>query len=139
MRKEDVIKGAVALIKQIAAEKALEVVDKGVGHAFDGGFWEGIMTDDSNIPNVIAKNEVFSIELRSFWGNPEIDVHRASPHGEELLIFNYSDSVKTEADEKYRHTGDFMVQQVRVESRSDYKKCVQEVYDMIEKLEEFAG
>ena len=139
MRKEDVIKGAVALIKQIATEKALEVVDKGVGHAWDGSFWDGILTDDSNIPNVKAKNGEYSIELRSFWGDPEIDIHRASPYGEELLVLTYSDSVKTEADEKYRHTGDYMVRQVRVESRSDYKKCVQEVYDMIEKVEEYAG
>ena len=139
MKKEQVIKGAVKLIEEIAKKKGLTVVDKGTGHAFDGGLWEGLLTDDSNIPNVKAKNGEYSIELRSFWGDPEIDIHRASPYGEELLVLTYSDSVKTEADEKYRHTGDYMVRQVRVESRSDYKKCVQEVYDMIEKVEEYAG
>ena len=135
MKKEQVIKGAVKLIEQIANDKGLTVVNKGTGHAFDGGVWEGLLKDDSNIPNVIAKGEGYSIELRSFWGNPEIDVHRAGDYGEELLIFNYSDSEKLKSDTEYRHTGNLMVQQVRVEAKCDYRSCVNEVYAMIERLE----
>lgn len=135
MKKEQVIKGAVKLIKKIAEDKGLTVDDKGTGHAYDGGFWEGLLTDDSNIPNVVAKGEGYSIELRSFWGNPEIDVHRTGYYGEELLIFNYSDYEKLKSDTEYKHTGCFMVQQVRVEAKWDYRACIEEVYSMIERLE----
>ena len=138
MTKKQVIKGAILLIEKIAKDKGLIVVNNGTGHAFDHTLWKEIMKDDSGVPNVKAKGEGYSIELRSFWGSPEIDVRRIGKFGEELLIFNYSDSEKMEGDTEYKHTGCFLVQQVRVEAKWDYKACIKEVYDMIELLEVFA-
>ena len=130
MTKQKVIFGALKLIEKLADEHGLEVTDHGTGHAFERTFWNGVLKDDSGIPNVVATNDKFSIELRSFWGAPEVDVRRNVEGGEELLIFNFNDSMKI--DDKYEHTGDFEVQQVRVEARHDYKACIEEVYRMID-------
>ena len=130
MTKEQIIKGAIALIKRVAEEKGLSVEDKGTGHAFEGGFWEKIFRDKSQIPTIVAGDNAFSIELRPFWSSPEIDVRRNADDGEELLIFNFSDSVKI--DEKYQHTEDWHVHEVRVDARWDYKACIEEVYEMID-------
>ena len=130
MTKEQIIKGAIALIKRIAEEKGLSVENKGAGHAFEGSFWEKIFIDKSQIPTVIARNDAFSIELRPFWSSPEIDVRRQVLDGEELLIFNFSDSVGI--DGEYRHTVDWHVHEVRVDARWDYKACIEEVYEMID-------
>ena len=138
MTKQQVIKGALLLIEKIAKDKGLTVENKGTGHAFDKTFWAGLIEDDSKIPEVTARGEGYSITLRSFWGDPEIDVRRAGKYGEELLIFNYSDSEKMEGETEYKHTGCFLVQQVRVEAKCDYKACIKEVYDMIDLLEVFA-
>ena len=126
--KEQIIKGAIALINHVAKEKGLTVEDRGTGHAFDNSFWN--FTDKSQIPTVIASDNVFSIKLRPFWSSPEIDVRRDVDDGEELLIFNFSDSV--EKDGEYRHTGDWHVHEVRVDARWDYKACIEEVYEMID-------
>ena len=130
MTKEQIIKGAIALIKRIAEEKGLSVEDKGTGHAFEGGFWEKRFRDESQIPTIVASDNAFSIELRPFWSSPEIDVRRNADDGEELLIFNFSDSVKI--DGKYQHTEDWHVHEVRVDARWDYKACIEEVYEMID-------
>lgn len=134
MKKEDIIRGAVRLIEKIAGEKGLEVVDMGTGHAFDGSFWEGVLEDDSRIPEVKAAGDGYSIGLRSFWGRPEVDVRRAAEDGEELLVLNYSDFVKN-AEGEYEHTGEFRPHEVRVDARWDYKKCVEDVYEMIAFIE----
>lgn len=134
MEKKEVIRGALRLIGKIAGEKGLEVVDMGEGHAFDGSFWEGVFEDNSGIPEVKAAGDGFSIGLRSFWGNPEVDVRRAVEDGEELLVLNYSDSVKN-AEGKYEHTGEFRPHEVRVVARWDYRKCVEDVYEMIAFIE----
>lgn len=137
MTKEQVIKGAIALIERIAKEKGIEVVDSGTGHGFDGSFWN--FTDNSNIPSVKAKNEEYSIELRPFWSSPEIDVRREKADGEELLVLNYSDCVKnSDPDGGYKHTGDFRVHEVRVDARWDYKGCIEDIYRMIEEIEQNA-
>ena len=137
MTKDQVIKGAVALIQHFTELKGLDVWNKGTGHAFDNTVWKGIAEDNSNIPNVSAKGADFEIELRSFWGSPEIDVHRATPFGEQLLIFRLGDGVKTAADEKYRHTGNYFVSEVRVDTPcfGDYRRCIEEVYSMINFVE----
>ena len=132
MTKEQVIRGCVALIRKVAEERGLEVKDLGEGHGFDGGFWQGILKDESHIPNVIAKGEGYSIELRSFWGSPEIDVRRMTKRGEELLIFNFSDSVKNFGTGQYDHTEEWHVHEVRVDAIWDYRKCIREVYRMID-------
>lgn len=134
MKKEEVVRGAVKLIEKFANDLGLEVEDKGEGHAFDGSFWDGILTDDSRIPNVRASKDGFSIELRSFWGNPEVDVRRAVVGGDELLVLNFSDSFKN-ANGEYVHTGEFFPHEVRVDAMWDYKACVKEVYDMIAFIE----
>jgi hypothetical protein len=137
MTKEQVIRGAITLIERIAKEKGLEVVNSGTGHGFDGSFW--VFTDNSNIPSVKAKSEDFSIELRPFWSSPEIDVIRKKSDGEELLVLNYSDSVKnSDPDGRYEHTGDYRVHEVRVDARWDYKGCIEEVFKMIEEIEQNA-
>ena len=138
MEKQQVIKGAILLIKRIAEEKGLEVEDSGTGHGFEGSFWEGILKDESGIPSVNAANDSYSIGLRSFWGSPEIDIHRVTEEGEELLVLNYSDMVKKKGTNDFTHTGDFRVREVRVEAFWDYKKCINEVYDMIEEIEMYA-
>lgn len=135
MTKEQVIRGCVALIRKIAEERGLTVEDKGTGHAFDGGFWDRIFTDDSMIPTEVAAGEGYSIELRPFWSSPEIDIRRGTVTGEEMLIFNYNDTVKNAVTGQYDHTGDFQVQQVRVEARWNYISCINEIYAMIEYVE----
>ena len=130
MTKEQIIKGAIALIKRLAEEKGLNVEDRGTGHGFEGGFWEKILQDTSQIPTVVANNDTFSIELRPFWSSPEIDVRRQVLDGEELLIFNFSDYEKK--DGEYQHTDNWRVHEVRVDARWDYKACIEEVYDMID-------
>lgn len=94
MKKEHIIRAALELIREQAETLGLQVEDKGEGHAFDGGFWEGILQDTSHIPNVIARSEDggYRIELRSFWGNPEIDIHRRVGLEQEYLCMNWSDS-----------------------------------------------
>lgn len=135
MKKTEIIRGAVKLIEKIAEEKGLEVLDLGTGHAFDGSFWDGVLEDDSGIPEVKATAEGYSICLRSFWGSPEVDVRRTVEDGEELLVLNYSDSVKN-AEGKYEHTGNFRPHEVRVDARWDYRKCVEDVYEMISFINE---
>lgn len=136
MTKEQVIRGAIKLIEKKCNEYGMEAENRGTGKAFEGGFWEHILTDDSNIPNVVAKGKYdedmkYEIELRSFWGSPEVDVRRETDRGEELLIFNFSDSVK-DANGNYIHTGDFRVLEVRVDARKNYRDCIEEVYEMID-------
>ena len=135
MKKEEIIRGALKLIEKTAGEKGLEVIDIGTGHAFDGSFWAGVFEDNSGIPEVKAVGDGYSIELRSFWGRPEVDVSRTVEDGEELIVLNYSDSVKNE-EGKYEHTGNFRPHEVRVDARWDYRKCVDEVYEMIAFIEE---
>lgn len=139
MTKEQVIKGAIKLIEKKCNEYGMEAENRGTGKAFEGGFWEHILTDDSNIPNVVANGKYndgmkYTIELRSFWGAPEVDIRRKTADGEELLIFNFSDSV-TDENGNYIHTGDFRVCEVRVDARGNYKNCIEEVYEMIDFVE----
>lgn len=134
MTKEQVIRGCLNMILRIAREKGLEVEDNGTGHGFDGGFWEGIFVDDSNIPEVTARGEGYSIGLRSFWGSPEVDIRRQKESGEELLIFRWTDYEKNEAGE-YEHTGNFHVGEIRTDCRWDYKANIEEIYKLIEEVE----
>lgn len=132
MTKQQVIHGAISLIRKIALERGLEVVNKGEGHAFDGGFWDGVLKDESNIPTVVAETEGYCIELRPFWTSPEIDVRRQTAKGEELLIFNFSDMIKNQKNGEYEHTCNFHVCEVRVDAKCNYRKCIREVYKMID-------
>lgn len=135
MKKEQVIKRMAKLIEEKAEQLGLTVTNNGTGHAFDHSFWNGLIEDDSNIPNIVAKKEGYSIKMRSFWGDPELDLRRETADGEELLIFRYSDSVKNADTGHYDHTGDFRVHEVRVDARWGYVDCITEVYKMIETIE----
>lgn len=140
MTKEQVIKGAYALIKREADKRNLEIMDRGTGHGFEDTFWEDKIHDNSEIPNIIAgqKEDGYSIELRSFWGSPEIDIRIDYPNGQQLLIFNFSDSIKR--GEHYKDTGDFQICQIRVDGCNNvpctYKSAIEEVYEMIAYIEE---
>lgn len=143
MTKEQVIKGCIKLIEKIAKEKELEVENLGTGHGFEGSFWEGMAKDISEIPTINAKSadyEIgvqggYKIGLRPFWSSPEICIRRDTELGEELLIFTFSDSVKNRETDHYDNTGDFKLHEIRVDVRSDYKACINEVYEMIEFVE----
>ena len=143
MTKEQVIKGCVKLIEKIAKEKELEIEDLGVGHGFEGTFWKDALTDISGIPTINAKStdyEIgvqggYKIGLRPFWSAPEICIRRDTEQGEELLIFTFSDSVKNRETGHYDHTRDFKLHEIRVDVLSDYKACINEVYEMIEFVE----
>ena len=137
MTKEQVIKGAIKLIEKKCNEYGMEAENRGTGKAFEGGFWERILKDESNIPNVVAKGKndkgmAYEIELRSFCGNPEVDIVRETANGEEMLIFTFSCSAKDAETGKYVRTGEFRVHEVRVDARWDYKACIKEVYEMID-------
>lgn len=139
MTKEQVIKGAVKLIEQETQKHGLEVSNLGMGHGFDNSFWKDALTDTSGIPTITAYNNGYSIKLRPFWSSPEIDIRRQTPVGEELLIFNYSDMVKGPKDDDYVHTGDYVVHEVRVDgARGNYVSLINDVYDYIHRLEQFA-
>lgn len=133
MKKEEIIKGCIALIKHKAEKLNLTITDKGTGHDFDGTVWKDILPDTSNIPNIIAYNDDYSIELRSFWGDPEIDIRKGAEH-HILQIFNYSDYFNGE------HTGEFYINQIRVDSGSQIKGNItpeiEEIMQMIKFIEE---
>lgn len=129
MAKETVIKGCLSVIKRISEEKELQVTDNGTGHAFDGSFWGGLLTDNSNIHNVVAEGEGYCIELRSFWGNPELDIRRAVRDGEELIVITFSDFANG------KRTGDYTVHQIRIDGvHDDYKKALQEAVALVEEI-----
>lgn len=138
MKKELIIFGIIKLIERVAKENNLEVNNKGIGHGFDNTLWKGIAKDDSNIPEIIASKEGYSIGLRSFWGSPEVCIRRTNQNGEDLLIFRYTDNKKTK-NGNYKHTGYYHIGEVRVDCsyRSDYKNLINEVYDMIGEVESY--
>lgn len=137
MTKDQVIKGAIKLIEQIADEKGIEVVNSGTGHGFDNSFWKDCLKDDSGIPSVRAKCEGFCIELRPFWDAPEIDVRIDGEGGEELLVLNYWDYEKNKKTGRLERTGNFHVNEIRVDTHGDYMKCIQYIYWMILEIERF--
>lgn len=129
MRKEFIVKAMIEIIEEVTKEKNLKIKDKGPGHAFDNTFWKDFVKDTSNIPNIIATNDDFKIEIRSFWGCPELSVRRDRTKNEELLVLAYSDY------DKGKHTGDFQVNEIRCYSRNNYKECMKTIYEWIEKIE----
>lgn len=129
MTKETIIEGCLSVIKRISEEKELQVTDNGTGHAFDGSFWEGLITDNSNIHNVVAEGEGYCIELRSFWGNPELDIRRAVRDGDELIVITFSDFANG------KQTGDYTVHQIRIDGvHDDYKKALQEAVALVDEI-----
>lgn len=132
MTKAEVIKGMTELIKWMSETNNLTIEDKGIGHGFDGSFWDGYLKDTSKIPTIDASNKdgTLKIGMRPFWSSPEICVRQQTNKGEELLIFSFSDMEKINGE--YVHTENFEVHEVRVDSHSDYKKLIDIVYNMID-------
>lgn len=52
MKKDILIPSIVKWLKIVAEENNMEVIDRGVGRAFENTPWEGLL-DDSNIPNMV--------------------------------------------------------------------------------------
>lgn len=138
MEKQKIINAAIQLIHNIAKEKNLEITDLGLGHGNDGTFWEKL-PDKSGIPTVTAKGIGYSIKLRPFWDSPEIDIRRGTDNGEELLVITYSDKVKNNETGEYESTGNFKLDQIRVDgTHGNYRECITDVYWVAYELERLA-
>lgn len=112
MKKEHIVRAAIEIIEEQAKKYDLVITDNGTGHAFDNTFWEGLK-DTSNIPNVIASNDIMKIELRSFWDSPHLSIRIEEENQmEKLLVLTYSDG----AYRKKTLKDDFTVE--------DIKKCI---------------
>lgn len=136
MTREQVLYGCVKFMEYMSDVYKLTVDNRGTGHAYDNSFWKDVLVDDSNIPNIVAKNDEMSVELRSFWGRPEIDLRIQREFGEELLVFNYTDKIKV--NNEYISTGNYVVGEVRVDSNDgEYKTSINTIYHYIELIEEF--
>lgn len=142
MKKSKVVSAMLHIIHEKALEYDLEIVDNGYGHAFDHSFWN--FKDDSKIPSVIAHTKDYSfedkkgysIELRSFWGSPELDIRRYEDGKSDLLVLNYSD-IEYDENGKFYHSEDFYVNEVRCDSHNRYKECIADIYELIEEIEEY--
>ena len=91
MNKTQIIDKMISVIKKYAEKYNLEVSDQTYGEAFKNSIWEGLFEDDSYIPNVLATNGGINVELRSFWGSPELSVIR----GSDLLVLQYKENSQT--------------------------------------------
>ena len=132
MKKEILVKAIIEVIRQKAEQMCLQVENRGEGHGYDGTVWKDILTDNSEIPNIIAKNEKgdYSIQLRSYWGKPEIGIRVKG----ELMVLNYSDVVKDENGD-FINTGDYAVYGVEVHTYN-YKTRLEGIYALIESISE---
>ena len=137
MTKEVIVDNMFQYIRLVAEYYGdMEIVNKGTGNAFEHTFWKDILTDDSNIPNVVAEREDYSIELRSFWGMPELDIRQKTDKGEVLICITYSDSVKE--DGEYVHTNVFNLNQVRIDGLrgNDYNTWSEYVKGIVDFINE---
>lgn len=130
MKKILLVKTMILVVKEVAKEYGFEFKSEEYGKAFKDTFWKDILKDVSNIPNLIFKDKNgndYYIELRSFWGIPEIDIRIKNA----LLVLNYSDYDW----ELGKHTGkNFKVNQIRVEGYN-YNENLKTIYNLIEKIE----
>ena len=140
MTKEYIIKNSIELIKMFSKELNLNVNNKGVGHAFDNSFWEGIFTDRSDIPEITATNEngTFKIELRSFWGHPEISIRDKIGYGEDLYVIQFCDSSYDE-NGNYIRTGDFKLYEIRIDVRNNHRSKLDMLFDIVNYIETSKG
>ena len=122
MNKSQIINKMIAVIKDYAEKYKLEVSAPVYGEAFKNSIWEGLIEDDSNIPNIVATNEDMIVELRSFWENPELSVRRDSG----LLVLLYKENSQSH---KYE------VSEFRVDG-FDYLSRIEELESVIRFIEE---
>ena len=91
MNKSQIVNKMISVIEDYAEKYNLEISDPVYGEAFKNSIWEGLIKDDSDIHHIIASNEDMSIELRSFWGSPELSVRSDSG----LLVLLYRENSQT--------------------------------------------
>lgn len=91
MNKSQIINKMISVIKDYAEKYNLEISDPVYGEAFKNSVWEGLLKDDSDIPTIVASNEDMVVELRSFWGSPELSVRPDSG----LLVLLYRENSQT--------------------------------------------
>ena len=142
MTKEYIVKNSIKLIEMFAKELNLNVNNKGTGHAFDNSFWKDIFEDKSEIPEITANNEdgTFEIGLRSFWGNPEIDIHCKISKGsfKDLYVINFSDG-KYDEGGNYIHTENFTLREIRIDADENHKKKLKNIHKVVKFIETSAG
>lgn len=136
MKKETIIKAMIEIIVDATKWHNLEFNYKGCGHAYDNTLWKDLLKDDSDIPNVVASSDTYKIELRSFWGSPELSIYRKVNKNHELLVLNYDDYDYDDNGELI-NTRDFRVNEVRCDSHGNYKKCIDEIYSYIKRIENY--
>lgn len=140
MDKKTLLTKIIKYIALMSIRLNLDITNNGTGKAFENSFWKDIITDDSNIPNIVAENKDYKIELRSFWGSPELDIHRYyykdGVQHYDLQIITYSDSVAK--GDTYIHSNEYYVDQVRVNChcKNQYKEYIDEIYDIIKWIED---
>lgn len=118
MNKSQIVNKMIAVIKDYAEKYNLEISDKG-------------FEDSHCIPNIIAERNTMSeeeniyIELRSFWGNPELDIRVDNNYEARLMCVNYHENEKTHEYEVnlFRVNGD------------DYKRNIDELESIIKFIE----
>lgn len=88
MNKSQIINKMISVIKDYAEKYNLEISDPVYGEAFKNSVWEGLIKDDSGIPNILASNEDMVVELRSFWGRLELSISSNSG----LLVLQYKEN-----------------------------------------------
>lgn len=91
MNKSQIINKMISVIKDYAEKYNLEISDPVYGEAFKNSVWEGLIKDDSGIPNILASNEDMVVELRSFWGRLELSISSNSG----LLVLQYKENSQT--------------------------------------------
>ena len=111
MNKSQIINKMISVIKKYAEKYNLE-----------DPILEVKIEDDSGIPNIIADNENMIVELRSFWGRPELSVSYSSG----LLVLQYKENSQTHQYEvcEFRVVG------------FDYLSKIEELESVIKFIEE---
>lgn len=134
MKKEHIVQALAEYIEDMSSIHNLTVINKGTGTAFDYSFWKGLFKDESDIPDIIAKNDDMFIELRSFWSSPELDIRkRTERETQTLQVLNFSDGAYKEkemSDMMYSNDIDKLIEKgiIRYE-KDEENKVIQFSYE----------
>ena len=144
MTKQTIVKAMTELIEMYAKDRHCVPINKGTGHAFEKTFWDGIFTDNSEIPEIVAENEEikFSIRVRSFWGCPELDIHILSDDNEsgfaDTYVIRYSDSA-LDKNGNYMRTENFRLAEVSVNTDKNHIEKMDRLFEMVDFIENYNG
>ena len=120
MKREILIKRAVALVEKIAKDNNMKINNQGLGTDGKDTAWAGLFPDNSQIPRIVCENEELDLylELRPVFGALEIDWRNNHESLSELLVLQYSCSEKTLVGDKWEFvkTDDFKLSEVRATS-----------------------